>query len=278
MRTMPDETLMAYVDGELDPQTRETVGRALATDAALRARMEAFSMTREPLANLYSSSMREPVPDRLLDVILNGADAAQQKRPVTASRGFVGQGVWDFLLESLATPRFATAIAAVVLVGVGVGFGVGWSLTQGPIAQSPALDGPSIALAPGGIVAGGAFGRALEAAASGQSVRLDEADGSRATLRPFLSFATVQDGFCRQYELRNAKSAYAGLACRSADGGWHVLMHAPTVARPGYKPKEHRLSERKEPIDLMVDGMIVGDVMPLSREAELMKNGWKRNN
>lgn len=277
MRTMPDEMLMAYVDGELDPQTRETVGRALAADAALRERMEAFALTKEPLANLYSGPMQEPVPGRLLNLILNDAGAVQARRLASARQEITARGVWDLLLESLATPRFASAIAAVVLVGVGVGFGAGWSLTKVPVAQVPPVEGPAIALAPGGIVAGGAFGTALEAAASGQLTPLDEAGGSRAKLKVFLSFASAQDGFCRQYELQNGKGAYAGLACRSADGEWHVLMHAPTLARPGYKAKEHRLSERREPIDLLIDRMIVGDVMPLSREAELMKNGWKPN-
>ena len=281
MRTMPDEVLMAYVDGELDPATRESVSRAVASDPALRARAEAFLMTKGPLANLFSSPMREPVPDRLLSLVMTGAGVAaptQTKKPVEVSRKAVGEGLWEYLLGGLATPRFASAFAAVVLVGVGVGFGVGWSLTKGPVAETSRMEEQVIALAPGGIIAGGDFGRALEVVASKQPFTLAEGGGSGAVLKPFLSFISAKDGFCRLYELESSMGAYAGLACRGGDGAWHIRMHAPTVARPPYKHGDYQLSERNEPIDVVVGRMIVGDVMSVQREAELIKNGWKREN
>lgn len=60
-----DESLMAFLDGELDAVRRARVAQALETDPELRARLEAQRRLRERLAAHYGPVADEPVPERL---------------------------------------------------------------------------------------------------------------------------------------------------------------------------------------------------------------------
>ena len=60
-----DETLMAWLDGELDQAARSDVEAALAADAALRERLERQRRLRARLAAHYGPVAEQPVPARL---------------------------------------------------------------------------------------------------------------------------------------------------------------------------------------------------------------------
>ena len=67
--SIPDWMLMAYADGELEPHEREAVAAYVAGNMAAAERMAGFQRSGRALGRLYDRSLREPVPDHLVDLV-----------------------------------------------------------------------------------------------------------------------------------------------------------------------------------------------------------------
>ncbi|WP_291194732.1 NepR family anti-sigma factor [Frateuria sp.] len=65
MNPIDDDTLQAYVDGELDASTAARVDAALAQDDALARRVRQAREVRAQLRAAFDPVLEEPVPDRL---------------------------------------------------------------------------------------------------------------------------------------------------------------------------------------------------------------------
>jgi anti-sigma factor RsiW len=66
MQKPSDETLIAYLDGELDSESRSEVESWLEADAELRDRVAAMAASAEALRAAFEPVLHEPVPERLL--------------------------------------------------------------------------------------------------------------------------------------------------------------------------------------------------------------------
>ena len=69
--TISDEQVMAYVDGELDAQTRNEVERAMESDPEVARRVERQRELRNKLRAAFNDVLNEPVPDRLVSAARN---------------------------------------------------------------------------------------------------------------------------------------------------------------------------------------------------------------
>ncbi len=122
MQKPSDETLIAYLDGELDTELRSEVESWLEADAELRDYVAALAASAEALRAAFEPVVHEPVPERLL-AAARGAPAASaeivdfkaaQKTP--AQRPLM-QRPWA---------RFAMAAGiGGLLIGGGVGYFAG---------------------------------------------------------------------------------------------------------------------------------------------------------
>jgi anti-sigma factor RsiW len=122
-----DETLIAYLDGEVDAGTRAEIDAWLESDAALRDEAAGLSASAEALRLAFEPVLHEEIPERLL----------------LAARGQTGAALIDLATVrqkrgSLATkPWMQWAVAAGVaglLIGGGVGYfsGSGVAPTSNP--------------------------------------------------------------------------------------------------------------------------------------------------
>jgi len=102
--SITDETLIAYVDGELSESDRLKVESAVAADPALQERLEKHRRFRARMGGAFAGVLEEPVPERLL--------AAAKPSNVVA-----------FPARRRAVPTWA-AIAATLVVGVIAGLSV----------------------------------------------------------------------------------------------------------------------------------------------------------
>lgn len=66
MQKPSDETLIAYLDGELDTDSRSEVESWLEADAELRDHVAALAASAEALRAAFEPVLHEPVPERLL--------------------------------------------------------------------------------------------------------------------------------------------------------------------------------------------------------------------
>ena len=118
--SIAEETLMAYVDGELDPEARAQVEAAMRDDPDLSERVAKHRELRAKIQLAYAPELTEAVPERLLAaarqpiraadsniVDLKEARAALQAPPRAEARN----PSW----------RFAASMAASLVIGVGVG-------------------------------------------------------------------------------------------------------------------------------------------------------------
>jgi len=179
-----DETLMAFVDGELDDIAGARVERAIAEDPALRARLEQQRKLRATLAAFYGPTAEEAMPERfraMLETNIVDFPSAEARR---------GRPMWQNL----------AALAATLLIGLALGRNL----------LMPAA-GP-IGIADGTMVAQGPLAAALD-------TQLASAQPADAATRIGTSFAAADGRLCRTFD----SAAMSGIACRDADR-WQLMM------------------------------------------------------
>ena len=173
-----DNLLMAYADGELDELGRARVERAIAEDAALRARLEQQQRLRATLAAHYGPTAEEDVPERLRALLETNVVRFPPPRAL-----------------SLPLWRGFAALAASLVVG----------LALGRTLLAPA--GGPVGIEHGTMVARGPLAGALD-------MQLASTQPAAAPVRIGLSFAAADGRLCRTFD----SAALSGLACRGEAG------------------------------------------------------------
>jgi hypothetical protein len=197
-----DEMLMAFVDGELEPQAAEEVARAIAAEPGLAQRADAFRTSRGLARDAFAPVMAEPVPERLVDTIM------QRHAGESAAPGRPG------LLRS------ALPLAAAVALAAGLG---GYLLGQAAVAPdaAPLLGGPALA-------------EAIGATPSGEQ-RTVRIAGRDVSVRVLAAYA-VDGGLCRTFEaVAAASEATRGIGCRFGEA-WHVDVAVAMPDTTGFAP------------------------------------------
>lgn len=249
-RRIDDETLMAWLDGELDAIEAERVRRQVAGDTRMQARAARFRESADALRGAFDAPLREPVPPRLL-------------RALGVTPAPAGAGRW----------RVPAALAAGVLLTLAAT--LGYRLHDSGEADD----------AYGMLLQARAAGvqRALETAPSGSPRAWRIAGGELAgEITPLLSFSGAHGRPCREYRLTPgagsaALPALAGIACREPGGRWSVevaVVEAPTAAAgdgPGYAPAGGAGPARGE---RLLDDLIPADTLSPEEEARMLRHHW----
>src|ERR1035441_2465648 len=112
-----DETLMAYVDGELDPVACQEVESVMREDPQMQGRVAQHRALRQRVQAAYSAELTEQVPEHLT------AAASRVARPQGAkvARLIDARAAAERNASSVRRPqwRIAGAIAASIIVGAG---------------------------------------------------------------------------------------------------------------------------------------------------------------
>jgi hypothetical protein len=241
-----DETVMAYVDGELDDATRAALERAAADDSDLAQRIARQRGLRARLGQALDPVLDEPLPERLLAPLRSPPRGATSNvvalRPPRAppSRWSWPQG---------------GAIAASLILGLWAGARLELPLIGGPLYTSE-----------GRLVAGGSLAHAL-------SQQLSSTQPASAGAQIGVSFRARDGGYCRTFVLR-AKEALAGLACR-AQGRWRitVLQAAQPDATGAYRPAAASLPPA---VTRAVDELMSGEPLDAAEERAARGSDWSR--
>lgn len=249
--SLPEETLMAYVDGELEAAARAEVEAAMAADPSVRAQVEAQLALRKRLRGSFDSVLSEPVPERLRQAVrgdavspsvgvadLSAARAAKQSRQTAARR-------WSL-------PQFG-AIAASLIIGVLLGQGLFRSSPQNVVASD------------GSMVAGGALDDALT-----RQLASNQSDG--ASVQIGLSYKNDAGAFCRTFALRE-DTVTAGAACRSGDA-WRieVLEQLSAADSATYRTAG---AELPASVRQAVERSIAGEPLNAEAESAARDAGWR---
>lgn len=281
MAKISDETLMAYVDGELSPAETAAIDVQLATDPALQTRLEPFVATRRKLAEAFAPVLSDPVPESLISAIRNAPApiAANAHRPASAVSAGGIQRILETFAATLFPGGFTLATAASVALLVSVGAMGGWLAGQSQTNTYTQSD--LVAAAGGDLTAAGQLAAALENAPSVSPVALQE-PARTAAVMPLNTFHTKASGLCREYRIRAGAEDpdHAGLACRMEDGTWRVAVHVETPKQEangasGASYGTASGSPGNPAVDAVIDTLIAGDVLGPEEEEKLRKSGWR---
>jgi hypothetical protein len=247
-----DETLMKYVDGELDERARVEVEAAMLANPDIAARVARQQALRKRVHLAFERVLEEPMPDRLV-ATLRGAALRESRDnnviPLPRKQPTARRWSW---------PEWG-AIAASLAAGV----------VFSAIFLRYSSDEP-IAAHNGYLFADGALAQALS-----DQLASNQATGARAAVQIGVTFRDKQGDYCRTFALSDA-SALAGLACHS-DDGWRVDALArgasSTDAAMQYRPAA---SSMPKPILQSVEDRIAGDPLDTQGEAAAKARGWAR--
>src|SRR6476646_1639886 len=137
MQKHSDETLVAYLDGELDGPERQHVEAWLAADDAARDRLTGLAQSADLLRSAYGDIVNEPVPERLIAAARGETAGAAQPheaeilvlpRPQRSTITMPG-GRWGIGIAA------AAALFGLVVGGTGSYFASGLLSSGNPAAE-----------------------------------------------------------------------------------------------------------------------------------------------
>jgi hypothetical protein len=252
MKPIDNDTLQAFVDGELDAATAARIDAALANDEVLARRVRQARDVRTQLRGLFDPVLDEPVPERL-SALLQPPTAATRvaasplttpaaSRHETGARGRRASRRW--LLPGAA---LAASIAALT---IGLWWHAGTDLVR---------------MRDGHQFAAGALSHALDRT-------LASAPNPAAPITIGLTFRSVDGHICRTFVERSAQ-ALAGLACHEASG-WSLPVLAKATG-PGAGELRQAGSELPPEVQVAVDARIYGDAFDAQQERAARDRGWR---
>lgn len=243
-----EEMLMAYVDRELDRAGADAVEQAMRDDPRVAGAVARARALREQVRAAYAPTVREPVPQRLLDAARGGGTAGVASDPPRRARRPARPLRW----------REWTALAASLACGF---FLATWVNPPGE---------PAVELVGGQLRAGGGLARALDRGL---------APATAGPIVPGLSFRAKDGRYCRTFTLRgpagrDAKEDLAGLACREATQ-WQVQVLAEAAGTGAGSPLRLAASPLPPAVLVEVDERIDGEPLDAAGERRARDAGWR---
>ena len=267
MTQLDEETLMAYVDGELDPRRAAEVEALLAEDAEARATVQMFRDSAALVRGAFDPILREPVPARLLAAV---------NAPVTSKVSDIRLARRSPLSRFFPQTVWARAAAVALLIGAGAGYLTAqWqSGVLEPSAQVATID-PLL-------------NEALETTASGAVfARQERGGGIERNIMPLLTFRDANQRYCREFEstlkVPDGQQVSYGVACR-AQGVWQpqalmarqlispTLRSDPAADHSQYVPA---MGGEVAGFDTVIEQLMVGPPLSPEEETALMGRSWR---
>lgn len=232
-----DETLFAWLDGELDPQEAERIAAEVAADDKLAERAKQHRAMQSRLKGPFDRLLDAEVPEPLLAAVRKPEpeiiDFAAAQRSREARR-------WAPL------PQWA-AVAATLAVGIFVG-------TMVPQRSDAPVE-----------VQGG---RVYAAAALNHALDTQLASAPSGDVRIGLTFRDQSGAICRSF----AQTAASGLACRG-NGRWQVRG---LFAAPEGQSSDYRMAAGMDPnLAALVDSTMAGEPLDANLEKAARERGWR---
>ena len=253
-----DETLMAYVDGELDDEVRAQVAAAIATDAEVAQRIARHEALNLSIRTAYAGVLDEPVPAEFVRTARTAASGGRGNNVSDLADARVARSAKPQAERPRRVLREWGAIAASLIVGLILGQRFLGSGDAEPFATQA-----------GDLLARGVLAQAL-------SSELASAPTPGASTRIGISFRARSGEYCRTFALGGNEArdhALAGLACRE-HGRWRIDALAPSVTgmTAGYRMAGAALPKA---VLQAMDEQIAGEPLDARGEAAARQHEWQ---
>lgn len=255
---VPDELLMAFADGVLEPAEAARIEAILKDRPDLQHKVGKFRQTGVALQRAFDEVLDAPVPEQLLAAIRqtpaerDNVVPLQRDRAVSVRRsGSSGASTFPWRPIAMA--------ASVSLV---VGALAAWYVKPAPGAGAAT------------IVAQGSVRQALETGISGTALAV-----GAVRVTPLESFVAKDKSFCRQYEVSGADTGvFGGVACRTDDGSWQVKVH---IGKQQPRANAGRIAPAgrdngSDILNAFIDREIEGGALDPAEELRAIERKWQR--
>lgn len=199
-----DITLIAYVDGELDPQSCAEIESLLAADRALREKVRRLRESTSLVHAAFNHALYSAAPDGTVNNLAPGIVAVNREKQNTRRR-----------------PGRFFAIAASLAALLSGAFG-GYFLAPGERHTAASISADEEKRLH-------AFRQSIDKEISGTSVTWRNPDsGNHGSITPVRTFQNKSGQFCREFTeqqvIDGQQQLEGGVACRQDDGQWRVRM------------------------------------------------------
>lgn len=262
--TITDETLSAYLDGELPTSEMDRITDAVAASPELAARLEALSASNALLGEQFAALDKMPIRRDTMDLIeqFGAADDAGAEKSDDTLVSFPARGRFAAVRQSFS---WGQAIAASLLLAVGVVTGIQLGSDNGSAPGYGQLQTAGL------IEPASPLHRVLESSPSMETTPLNGAD-----VMPVMTFAATDGGFCREFQMTSSSVQSRNVACRTS-GGWLVKASiAITAAEQGTGDSFVPAGVEAGLIDQTIMGLIAGDALNSTDEKALIDGRWQR--
>ncbi len=254
---IPDETLMAFADDELDAASRADVEAAMRDDPSIARRVAEHRALRSRVQRAYAQELGEMPPERLIAAA----------RGVATGRGVAPVVSLDAARAAATRTRSAAANRSLWRTGATIAATLALGIGLGAVVIRPA--NPVMFSRSGALVANAALAKAL-------SERLANADGPADIVHVGSSFVDKSGEYCRTFSLTTTQAA-AGLACRRGKE-WQIQAWAEASegAAPG-ATQNYQTASSPLPPELVkaVEERIAGEPLDQAGEAAALRQGWQ---
>ena len=251
MNPISEETLQAYVDGELGKAEVAQIDAVLAHDELLARRVAKARAMHAQLKSLFDPVLDQPVPEQLSALLQPAPPAAKAAQiPLTKQTGHRG----------LASGRRRTSRRWIV-----PGAAVAASLAVLAVVFWWHADSHLVRMQDGQQFAAGALSRTLDQG-------LASAPDRSAAITIGLTFRSADGRICRTFAHR-ASPAMAGLACHEA-AGWSLPALSTNTASEGEELRQ-AASDLPPSVQAAVDERIRGDAFDAQQERAAREGGWR---
>jgi hypothetical protein len=237
---------LAFADAELSAAEVPGLVHELARNPSLVRALQVYvAVGRQRIAKPYAAKRDEPVPQWLVDTVMQ-SPIGQASHRASGIGAYIG-GLIERLKDKYRMP--------------------GWSLAAGPAVAAVVAGVFAWLLMPNAshseTLLAMQLQRAIETTASGQTTPV-------LTFNPVLTFQNKDRTYCRQFELQSGTEQSAALACRERGGNWRVVMQMP--ARPMGTAAPAGSGRRA--VDDYVRSSIAGAPLEADQVARLIDSEW----
>ena len=251
MKPIDDDTLQAYVDGELDAAGTARIDAALADDEVLARRVQQARALRAQLQALFNPVLDEPVPARLSALLR----PASPQAPIAATPFVTASGRRGFGAGRRRTFRRWLVPGAAVAASIAVlAMALWWHAGSGLVRMH---DGRQFAA--------GALSHALD------QTLASEPD-PHASIAIGLSFRRADGRICRTF-IERTRPAMAGLACHD-HAGWSLPVLS-AAEKPAGGELRQAASALPPAVQAAVDARIHGEAFDARQERAARDAGWR---
>lgn len=257
--TYSDETLSAFIDGELPEDDAAVIETEIAREPALKARIDRLRGADAALRVAYGDADKEPLPEHIVRML--SAEGAGGERKAGAEK------VISFFSPRSLTRAWPTALAASLALVVGY-------VVAGVFTVAPSGSSVIAGVVPVGekINPGHPLFATLETGVSAEPFATSETDVS---IEPVLTFKSQNEAYCREFLVRSDSRGARGVACRE-DGAW-VVRVAVAATFDANNPSSYRTASSADGrlIDEFVTEIKIGDALNAKSEETLIDNQWR---